>query len=332
MNIITNQEINGKFLYYAFVAGSQQLLIHQEEINRINVFPVRDKDIGTNLASTIRAVIDTTRPDKSYKKTIGNIAEAALIGARGNSGIIFAQFLHGLNRVTKNKQKINFSEFAESVKKSIPFMYEAVANPIEGTMLTVIRDWSDFLSSKKESSSDFKKNILDSTEVLNKSLSETTSKLKDLKKYGFVDAGAKGFVVFIQGVINFIQNRNITPLAIEKMETISLLHSEEITDKQLTYRYCTEAILKNVQTNRHHIKPFLAKYGDSVVVAGSASTCRIHVHTNQPATLFDQLKEMGTITFQKVDDMQRQQDMAKKKKMEYCSSHRLNLRFSTGAD
>lgn len=215
MNIITNQEINGKFLYYAFVAGSQQLLIHQEEINRINVFPVRDKDIGTNLASTIRAVIDTTRPDKSYKKTIGNIAEAALIGARGNSGIIFAQFLHGLNRVTKNKQKINFSEFAESVKKSIPFMYEAVANPIEGTMLTVIRDWSDFLSSKKESSSDFKKNILDSTEVLNKSLSETTSKLKDLKKYGFVDAGAKGFVVFIQGVINFIQNRNITPLAIE---------------------------------------------------------------------------------------------------------------------
>ena len=314
MNIITNQEINGKFLYYAFVAGSQQLLIHQEEINRINVFPVRDKDTGTNLASTIRAVIDTTRPDKSYKKTIGNIAEAALIGARGNSGIIFAQFLHGLNRVTKNKQKINFSEFAESVKKSIPFMYEAVAHPIEGTMLTVIRDWADFLSSKKESSSDFKKNILDSIEVLNKSLSETTSKLKDLKKYGFVDAGAKGFVVFIQGVINFIQNRNITPLSIEKMETISLLHSEEITDKQLTYRYCTEAILKNVQTDIHHIKPFLTKHGDSVVVAGSASTCRIHVHTNQPATLFDQLKEMGTITFQKVDDMQRQQDMAKKRK------------------
>lgn len=84
MNILQNQEINGKYLYYAFIAGSQQLLSHQEEINSINVFPVKDKDTGSNLASTIRSVIDTIKPDKSYKKTINNIAEAALIGARGN--------------------------------------------------------------------------------------------------------------------------------------------------------------------------------------------------------------------------------------------------------
>ena len=314
MNSFTNQEINGKFLYYAFVAGSQQLLLHQEEINRINVFPVRDKDTGTNLASTIRAVIDTIKPDRSYKKTIGNIAEAALIGARGNSGVIFAQFLHGLNTETKNKQKISLHEFAESVKKSIPIMYEAVANPIEGTMLTVIRDWSDFLSSKKETFHDFKKVIIDSIEVLEKSLAETTSKLKDLKKYGFVDAGAKGFVVFIKGVTDFIKNRNIRHLAIEKTETISLVHSEELIDEQLTYRYCTEAILKNLQTSTESLKQYLGENGDSVVVAGSENTCRIHVHTNQPAELFHNLKDSGTITFQKVDDMQRQQEMASKRK------------------
>jgi hypothetical protein len=314
MNSFTNQEINGKFLYYAFLAGSQQLLLHQEEINRINVFPVRDKDTGTNLASTIRAVIDTIKPDRSYKKTIGNIAEAAIIGARGNSGVIFAQFLHGLNTETKNKQKISLLEFTESVKKSIPIMYEAVANPIEGTMLTVIRDWSDFLSSKKETIHDFKKVIIDSIEVLEKSLAETTSKLKDLKKYGFVDAGAKGFVVFIKGVTDFIKNRNIRHLAIEKTGAISLVHSEEVIDEQLTYRYCTEAILKNLQTNTHFLKQFLGQNGDSVVVAGSENTCRIHVHTNQPAELFHKLKDSGTITFQKVDDIQRQQEMASKRK------------------
>lgn len=314
MKTITHQEINGKFLYYAFVAGSQQLLLHQEEINRINVFPVRDKDTGTNLASTIRAVIDTIKPDRSYKKTIGNIAEAALMGARGNSGVIFAQFLHGLNSQTKNKQKISLHEFAESVKKSIPYMYEAVANPIEGTMLTVIREWSEFLNSKIETFHDFKKVIIDSITVLEESLNKTTSELIDLKKYGFVDAGAKGFVVFIKGVTDFIKNSNIRPLVIEKTSAISLVHSEEAMDEHLTFRYCTEAIIKNLQTSTESLKQFLGKNGDSVVVAGSPNTCRIHVHTNQPAELFHKLKDSGSITYQKVDDMKRQQEIASKRK------------------
>jgi len=314
MNIIQNQEINGKSLYYAFVAGSQQLLSHQEEINSINVFPVNDKDTGTNLASTIRSVIDTIKPDKSYKKTINNIAEAALIGARGNSGVIFAQFLNGLNTETKNKQGVNLNEFVESINKSIPFLYKAVANPIEGTMLTVIREWSEYLYSKKETASDFNKVIIDSIDVLEKSLFETTSKLKNLKKYGFVDAGAKGFVVFIKGVTNFIKNGNIRLLSREKIEIVSLVHSDEIIDERLTYRYCTEAIIKNMHTNTVLLKKFLCKNGDSVVVAGSENTCRIHVHTNHPAELFHKLKNIGTITFQKVDDMQRQREISSKRK------------------
>jgi DegV family protein with EDD domain len=156
--------------------------------------------------------------------------------------------------------------------------------------------------------------IIDSTEVLEKSLAETTSKLSDLKKYGFVDAGAKGFVVFIKGVIDFIKNGNIRHLAIDKKESISLVHSEEVIDEQLTYRYCTEAILKNLQTTTDSLKQFLGENGDSVVVAGSENTCRIHIHTNKPAELFHKLKDSGTITFQKVDDMQRQQEIASKRK------------------
>lgn len=110
------QTINGKFLYYAFIAGGNQILQHQVEINRINVFPVNDKDTGTNLASTVRSVIDNIKPNKSYKTTVNSIADAALMGARGNSGVIFAQFLHGLSRETSNKPVITLSEFAESVK------------------------------------------------------------------------------------------------------------------------------------------------------------------------------------------------------------------------
>ena len=300
--------INGKFLYYAFIAGGNEILQHQAEINRINVFPVNDKDTGTNLASTVRAVIDNIKPHKSYKTTVSNIADAALMGARGNSGVIFAQFLHGLSRETLNKPVITLPEFADSVNRSIPYIYEAVANPVEGTMLTVIKEWSDFLNAKKEAIHDFKNVVIDSITVLEKSLAETTSKLKALNKSGFVDAGAKGFVLFIQGIIDFIKTRNIRNLVTEADEGLSLVHTEEISSEEITHRFCTEAIIKNVSISFSELREILGQKGNSVVVAGSESMCRIHVHTNHPADLFHQLKDAGTITFQKVDDMVRQQE------------------------
>ena len=306
--------INGKFLYYAFIAGGKEILQNQKEINRINVFPVNDNDTGTNLASTVRSVIDNIRPHKSFKTTVGNIADAALMGARGNSGVIFAQFLHGLSRETLNKPVITLPEFAESVKRSIPYIYEAIANPVEGTMLTVIRDWSDFLNARKEAIHDFKKVIIDSIEVLEKSLAETTVKLKALNKSGFVDAGAKGFVLFIKGIINFIINRNVRNLVVEPEENISLVHTEEAGSEEITHRYCTEAIIRNLKISIPELQGILNDNGNSVVVAGSGSMCRIHVHSNHPADLFHQLNDLGTITFQKVDDMVRQQEVVSKRK------------------
>ncbi len=282
--------INGKFLYYAFIAGGNQILQNQAEINRINVFPVNDKDTGTNLASTIRSVIDNIKPHKSYKTTVNNIADAALIGARGNSGVIFAQFLHGLSRETQNKPIITLPEFAESVNKSIPYIYEAIANPVEGTMLTVIKEWSDFLNTKKEAIHDFKNVIIDSIVVLEKSLAETTSKLKALNKSGFVDAGAKGFVLFIKGIIDFIKTRNIRNLVVESEESISLIHTEELSNEEITHRFCTEAIIKNVNINKTELQDILGKNGDSVVVAGSESICRIHVHYQPSGRTFSSVE------------------------------------------
>jgi uncharacterized protein len=306
--------INGKFLYYAFLAGGNQILKNQAELNRINIFPVNDKDTGTNLASTIRSVIDNIKPHKSYKTTVNNIADAALIGARGNSGVIFAQFLHGLSRETLSKPIVTLPEFAESLKKSIPYMYEAVASPIEGTMLTVIKEWSDFIYSKKEANHDFEKVIIDSVAVLEKSLAETTLKLKPLNKSGFVDAGAKGFVLFIKGIIDFIKTRNIRNLDCHSQESISLIHSEESISEEIIYRYCTEAIIKNAIISSTELKEILNRSGNSVIVAGSERVSRIHVHTNKPAELFNQIKDFGTITFQKVDDMIRQQETVIKRK------------------
>lgn len=306
--------INGKFLYYAFIAGGNQILQNQEAINKINIFPVNDKDTGTNLASTIRSVIDNISPHKSYKKTVNSIADAALLGARGNSGVIFAQFLHGLSRETKDKPIITLDEFADSVKRSIPYIYEAIANPVEGTMLTVIREWSQFLTSKKDSIHDFKKVIIDSLDVLEKSLADTVYSLKIINKSGFVDAGAKGFVLFIKGIIDFIKNTNIRNLAVESHQNITLIHSEEVSNETILHRFCTEAIIKDLTISKPELKNKLCLHGDSVVVAGSQSVCRMHIHTNHPAQLFYELKNMGTISYQKVDDMLRQQQASNHRK------------------
>ncbi|MBU0475998.1 MAG: DegV family EDD domain-containing protein [Bacteroidetes bacterium] len=314
MENIKEQSINGKHLYYAFIAGGKQVLQNQNELNQINVFPVSDKDTGTNLASTIRSVIDNIKPDKSYKTTLNEIANASLIGARGNSGVIFAQFFYGLNQKTNNSHVITLKELAESVKGAIPYIYEAIANPVEGTILTVIKDWSDFLNSKMDKIYDLKTVMNESNIILEKSLFETTAKLNILNKHNLVDAGAKGFVLFMKGIIALINNMNIRELSTEISENISIVHSDEIFDKNIKYRYCTEAILKNLIIKKEDLKQLLNNDADSVVVAGSESICRIHIHTNEPAELFYKLKDFGTITFQKVDDMIRQLDIATKRK------------------
>lgn len=307
-------ELDGRNLYYTFVAGARKVIAHQIELNKINVFPVNDGDTGTNLASTIRSVIESLHPHRSYKITADRIAEATLMNARGNSGIIFAQFFYGLSNETEDCNSINLKQFAESIQRSVRYIYEAVANPVEGTMLTVIKEWADYIYNSWHKFSDFNQLLLSSYEVLNKSLTETKTKLKILAKNNVVDAGAKGFVLFVEGIIEYIHTRNVKELIQSKAESVALPKTEEVISENVEYRYCTEAILKKSSISQHDLVALLQKYGDSAVVAGSDKMRRIHVHTNNPADLFYNLKDFGTITFQKADDMIRQSESVFKRK------------------
>lgn len=314
MNVPIIKELDGRNLYYTFVAGAEKMLGHQAEINRINVFPVNDQDTGTNLASTIRAVVENIKPSRSYHTTANDIAEAALVGARGNSGVIFAQFLYGMSVETSSKPKISIPEFAESVKNAVRHIYDAVAKPVEGTMLTVIRDWAEYIHENKDNHNDFNKLFPASMETLKTSLQKTKDQLEVLKKANVVDAGAKGFVVFIEGIIEFIRHSDVRRLNTESLDNESIIHTEEISEEEITHRYCTEAIIRNTDLDKESMKSFLQKHGNSVVLAGSGKMNRIHLHTNDPAAFFSEARKLGTIPFQKIDDMQRQQDVAYKRK------------------
>jgi len=299
-------EMDGRRLYYTFIAGARKVIEHQVELNKINVFPVNDGDTGTNLASTIRAVVDSIHPHRSYKVTADLIAETTLVNARGNSGIIFAQFLYGMSTETGNFKTITIKQFAESIKNSVRYIYDAVADPVEGTMLTVIKDWANYIYDNRNRITDFNQLFISSIDVLNKSLIATKSKLAVLAKANVVDAGARGFVFFVEGIIDFITNRNLRDLIQVKAETSLFEKIEESIPEKVDFRYCTEALIKNNSVDNKSLLQLLEKYGNSIVVAGSDKMKRIHLHTNNPAELFNELRNTGTLAFQKADDMIRQ--------------------------
>lgn len=307
-------QIDGRRLYYTFIAGANNIIKNQIHLNKINVFPVKDGDTGTNMASTIRAVIDSISPHKSYKITADRIAESTMMNARGNSGIIFAQFLYGVSNETDNIQTITVTQFIESVKQSVRYVYDAVANPVEGTMLTVIKTWAEFMDKNKSRFNDFNQLFVHSIEILEKELVATKSKLNVLKQSNVVDAGANAFVFFIEGIIDLIRSKNIRKVMQLRAEADVFPEIEEQIPQEVDLRYCTEAMIKNVDLDQKQLSKLVQEYGNSVVVAGAEKTRRIHVHTNEPAKLFDNLQQHGTITFQKVDDMLRQSDSVYKRK------------------
>jgi len=300
-------------LYYSFVAGAQRIFENQKLLNKINVFPVADADTGTNLASTMRSIVNTAQPQENLKLTAVALADAALVGARGNSGIIFAQFLYGFSNEIKNEQTLTVSAFAEYMNNAVRYAYEAIANPVEGTMISVIKDWAEYIYQLKDKIDDFLKILLDGLMKAMESLKLTTGRLAVLAKSNVVDAGAKGFVVFLEGMFEYFKNGQ-KPLMFDTSNIEIAEADDSINHEDITYRFCTEAMVTGTNLNKENFSKALVSFGDSMVIAGSPSKMRIHIHTDEPWRLFEEVSKLGTITYKKVDDMVMQNDLAANRK------------------
>lgn len=311
---ISLMELDGRKLYYAYMAGAKKIIEHQSDLNKINVFPVNDGDTGSNLAGTVRAVIESLQPHRSFKITADRIARSSILNARGNSGIIFAQFFYGLSMETGDIKAVTLKQFAESIKKTVGYVYEAVARPVEGTMLTVIRDLADFVYGSWHKFTDFNQLVVSAYDVVTRSLLETREKLAILEKNNVVDAGAKGFALFFEGIRDFISSGNIKELITSRSLVVPVSKDEYLVTENITYRYCTEAIIRDSNINRNEFIELLGNFGDSVVVAGSDDFIRLHIHTDNPAQLFETLRRKGRITFQKADDMIRHNQIVTNRK------------------
>jgi len=306
--------INGHILYTAFAAGSSKILAHQQYMNRINVFPVPDGDTGTNLAATVRHILDETRPQRSLKHTADAMASAALDGARGNSGIILAQFLYGFSQKIRGHQ-INVKRFSTAINRAFHYALKAIERPVEGTIITVMRDWILHVDSLKESRDDFIQVITESLKSATQSLKKTPEKLKVLRQNKVVDAGAQGFVFFLEGITEYLKARNPKALlrSIRRTPAPPALNEPRHSGPP-QYRFCTEAILEGNAMDMDRVRSAVNGLGDSLVLAGSPEKLRMHIHSNDPAEVFAALLPFGRITRQKAEDMMMQHQVMNHRK------------------
>ncbi len=298
--------IDGPRLHRAIQAGVNHVITRKDYLNKINVFPVPDGDTGTNMAFTLATISEETKSNnnKRVSKVADAIADASLNGARGNSGSILAQFFVGFADGVGRFKKLTPKRFSDAIKTAKHYSYDALSEPKEGTILSVISDWADSVKNIHEKHDDFVKILDFAFEQAKESLRKTPEKLAVLKKSGVVDAGAQGFVDFLEGIKHFIEKG-----VVDHVDTSTIAEPVENFEVDMTddYRFCTECLVAGDEIDRIKLKEQLMNLGSSIVLAGSKKKAKIHIHTNDPQAIFTLCHEYGLVTGEKADDMLKQQ-------------------------
>jgi DegV family protein with EDD domain len=291
--------LEGTQMYHAVLSGAHQLIVRKNHLNKINVFPVPDGDTGTNMAYMMQTIINEAKPSENLSETLESIANAAINGSRGNSGIIFAEYFVGLYEKLKGLAQAKLSDFTAAVSHATQKAYQAIMNPIEGTILTVLKKAFTIADHHQSFNDYFKMSLIQAQQALK----ETKDQLEVLKKHNVVDAGAEGFTAFLEGFNYYLETGQvISTKPVSDVEDFVDVHEMVVTE-----RYCTEALLMHVNRTSQEIKDIFSAYGSSLIVSGNSEKMRLHIHTDRPDRLFLHLREYGQILDQKIDDMIRQQ-------------------------
>jgi len=304
--------VDGNTLALALVSGIHRVIGQQEELNRINVFPVADSDTGTNLSLSLSSALGILQADtdKHLGTMLAALADALLDGARGNSGAIIAQFFQGMSDSAGEVAEFTTTTFGNAVALGSEYAHDALSMPREGTVLSVIAAFADSIAIETASApeSEFLTIVETARRRVEEALEETPNQLDVLKKAGVVDAGAKGFALLVHGMSDYLSHGKITP-----MPDTALLESIEPpvefleADNASQFRFCTECLVTAPDINRRKLRESLSQLGDSVVLAGSKRKAKIHIHVNEPDAVFKLAGTFGELSGEKADDMHRQQ-------------------------
>ncbi|HEX7046250.1 MAG TPA: DegV family protein [Gammaproteobacteria bacterium] len=312
---IAVEHVDGVGLRRALQAGIHRVISRQEHLNKINVFPVPDGDTGTNIAFTLNAVLAglSANVERHVGKLLTAVADAALDGARGNSGAIFAQFFQGFSDAAAERAALTSKQFTAAVRRGADYAREALSEPREGTILSVISDFAKALEQHiaEHEHTDLLALLDHGLKASEKSLANTPNQLPVLKKAGVVDAGAEGFVDMLRGVYEFVRDGN--PQQFRDMlaglrEDAGDAAEEDMAggEADLTHRFCTECMVVGEDIDRRKLREELSALGSSLVLAGSKVKAKIHIHVNDPRAVFRLAEKYGNVSGQKADDMRQQ--------------------------
>jgi hypothetical protein len=295
--------IAGQDLRDMFSAATSWLEKSSADIDALNVFPVPDGDTGTNMMLTMRSTMEEAyrAPDHSAAGVAHAMARGALMGARGNSGVILSQIWRGLAQGLEGKEFFNAAELAEALQQSALTAYKGVNNPVEGTMLTVIKDAAAAAKSQVEQGNKDIISVLEATvTAAGESVANTPTLLKVLKDAGVVDAGGQGVYTIMEGALRYLKGET----ELMRLRKPQIIVSELPATPQLSqmagvaevpYGYCTEFLLKGEKLESETIRKQLEKKGESLIVVGDDSAVRIHIHTLNPGNIIQFATRLGTM-------------------------------------
>ena len=302
--------LGGVRLYQLLESGYRNLKKNMDAINALNVFPVPDGDTGTNMIKTLGGGIRAAQQNEDVGQYMQELSRHVLLSARGNSGVIFSQFFYGLGRGFSEKSTIVFSDFAHAFACATDDAYKSLLCPTEGTILTVIREASEFLTANAANYPDFATGFDAVLEQMKKTLAKTPDMLAVLKDAGVVDSGGAGLVCFVEGICAALHGEDI-----EEVPDLGDMLSQGATgsfgpDSVLEYGYCTEFILQltNAKTDiaafdlGEFVKP-LEALGDSIVSVCNGSIVKIHIHSFTPEKVLEYGRRFGEFITLKIENM-----------------------------
>ena len=298
---------NGRELKLLLHAGTVWLRKHASQINALNVFPVPDGDTGTNMVLTMEAALEeiNATTDDSAGAVAHATAHGALMGARGNSGVILSQMFRGIASGLKGKKQFDGAEFAAALKEGSATAYKGVIQPVEGTILTVGREAAEAAgAAADEGVRDFFPVMERVVAAAKESVAKTPLLLDVLREAGVVDAGGQGLYVILEGALKYLKG--------ESMETDELIEPTPAAvmstpvESGMDWGYCTEFVLQGQSIDVEELRERICAWGDSALVVGDESTVKVHVHTFRPGEVISFAGDKGTLHNIKIDNMQDQ--------------------------
>lgn len=305
------QYIEGKMLRDMFVSGANNLQNHKELVDKLNVFPVPDGDTGTNMSLTISyAMKELAKVENDSITEIGkSLSKGSLMGARGNSGVILSQIIRGFSKSIEGKEQISTEDLAKAFKNGSDTAYKAVIKPIEGTILTVVRESGEFAIKAAKKEKDLLKFLEMVIDEANKSLERTPELLKNLKEAGVVDSGGKGLVLIYEGMYEALKGNPIKAKDLNDSNVSEVKQAgTSINTEDIKFCYCTEFILESNSISDTEIRDIMLKYGDSLAVVGDEGIIKVHVHTNDPGLVLQDALKHGQLVTIKIENMKLQHE------------------------